>query len=273
MYMRIQYEYNNFNFRAKTLGKLQMQKQHIASVTERFKEIAGKLPVKEVCRELQITERTYSRMINSCEIVTERKKSKLRAQAITHEIFQWLVDNDFSKKEICEILGINNALFYKKLKELKVEYHYQHHHRERQIPKEVLEKVQTITRNLKEAANNLGMAVSTYQAKVKNAGVKTVFRDVIDKLNSIDPEEFQEAVNKMPVKEVCKKFDITKANYTALIRRYNTKTPLRASIKRIAGITKEDLLKDRAAGKQIKTICAERGIGLSTYRRIINRES
>ena len=68
-------------------------------------------------------------------------------------------------------------------------------------------------------------------------------------------------------------FDITKANYTALIRRYNTKTPLRASIKTIAGITKEDLLKDRAAGKQIKTICAERGIGLSTYRRIINRES
>ncbi len=269
--MRIQYD--NFNFRANTLGKLQMQKQHIASITERFKEIAGTMPVKEVCKELQITERTYSRLINSCEIVTERKKAKLRAQALTHDILQELVDSDLNKKEICELLEINASLFYRKLKELDVEYHYQHHHGERKFPKEVLEKVQRIARNLKEAADNLGMAVTTYQGKVKNAGVKTVFRDVIDKLNSIDPVEFQEAVNKLPIKEVCKKFDITRANYTALIRRYNTKTPMRVSVERCAGTTKEMLLKDRAEGKLIKTICAERGISKTTYRRIINGES
>ena len=97
-----------------------MQKQHIASITERFKEIAGTMPVKEVCKELQITERTYSRLINSCEIVTERKKAKLRAQALTHDILQELVDSDLNKKEICELLEINASLFYRKLKKQRI---------------------------------------------------------------------------------------------------------------------------------------------------------
>lgn len=307
--MRIQYD--NFNFRAKTLpskerilslqssgkkyteivkeleisettynalcakydivSEMQKLKQHIASIMERFKAIAGKKPMKEVCEELNITERTYSRLINTCEILTERKKAKLRARAITPEYLQELVDNNLTVKEIGAILGVNKALVYRKFKEFNTNYNYQHHYNERRFSAEVLARIQEISKTVREAADNLEVAVTTYHAKVKRAGVKTVYRDSIDKLNSISPEEFQKAVETMTVKEICKKFNITEANYTSLIRRYNTKTPHRASMERIANITKEELLKDRAEGKMIKTICAERGIGLSTYRRIINK--
>lgn len=264
--------YNSLCAEYDIVSEMQKLKQHIASITEeRFRSLVDKFPVKEVCKKLQISERTYSRLIDKFKIITKRKMEKLRAQAITKEQLQELVDSGLTKKEICALLGINQPLFYVLLKRHNIKYNYQHHHREKNIPGEVLERVQKISKTVKEAADKLGITVATYHEKAKNAGVKTIYRDAIDKLNSISPGEFQEAVDKMPVKEVCKKFGITLSNYLTLIRRHNTQTPQRIAMERIAGITKEDLLKDRAEGKMIKTICAERGIGLSTYRRIMKR--
>lgn len=264
--------YNSLCAEYNIVSEMQKIKQHIAAITEeRFRVLAETLPVKEVCRELQITERTYSRLIDKFKILTKRKIAKLRAKAITKEQLQELVDSGLNKKEICSLLEINESLFYRLLKRHKIAYDYQHHYNEKKFPPEVYERIQKIARTVKEAADKLGMAVTTYHAKVKEAGVKTVYRDSIDKLDSISPDEFQAAVDTMPVKEVCKKFGITHSNYLTLIRRHKTRTPQRLAMERVASVTKEELLKDRAEGKMIKTICAERGISLSTYRRIINK--
>lgn len=249
------------------------EKQNIAQITKEQLEslVQGGLSVKAICEELKIPERTYSRLLDKFGLVTGRKAAKQHAASITHEMLQGLVDEGFSKQEICARLKIQEYMFYRLLKRLNVQYNYLHNAHEVKISKAKLEELVKSGKTAKEIASELGIAVTTYHEKAKALGVATVFRESIDRINSVSKEEIQEALDAgMSVSAICEKFCITKMNYTALLRKYNLLTSMRESGEIIAGVTKEQILALRKAGKNTQEICKELNISKSTLRRILS---
>lgn len=253
---------------------LKKSKQNISNVTKKQLEslITSGKKVKEICQELNISERTYTRLLDKFGIETERQKSKKHIASITRETLQELVDKGFSVNEICNQLKINNGMFYRLLKELHINYNYQHHFNEILIPEKTLEEYANSGKTTAEIGNDLGIAVTTFHHKVKEASIKTVFRDSIDTIASISKEEFQKLIDSgMSVKEICEKLGITSSTYKVLMNKYYPQTSLRRSADTIAQIDKKQLLELKNSGKTVKEICTELNISKSTYQRILKR--
>lgn len=250
------------------------QKANIATITkEKLQALvdSGK-KVKEICAELQIPERTYSRLLDTFGILTGRKLAKAHIASITREQFLSLIEQGFSKPEICKELKIIDYMFYKLLKRLNIPYEYLHHAREVNVPKQKLEELFQSGKTTSEIAKELGINVTTVHEKAKYMGVKTGFRDSIDKIASIPQEEFVSCLKAgMPIKDICQKFGISKSMYSTIIRKYNLDTNQRTSTKIISTVTKEQINKLKQEGKSREEIWTELKISESTYYRILNK--
>lgn len=255
--------------------KQNFQKEKIASITKEQIEtlIKDNKSAKEISQILNIPERTYSRLLAKFGIVTENMINRNHIASIDARTLQKLVDEKLSPDEICKRLDINNSIFYKLLKRLKINYNYQHHFGEIVIPKDRLEQLASSGKTIKQIAEELKCAETTYSEKAKVAQIKTVYRESINTLDSVSIKKLQEMIDaKMPVQQICKNLNITHANYTALIRKYNLQTAHRKSRQTISNIKKQDIIELRKAGKSIEEICKELNISQSTYRRILNKK-
>lgn len=249
-------------------------RQQISQISkEKLQElVSSEKSVNEICELLKIPVRTYSRLVKLFEIKTKRQMAKEHLASISRESLQRLVDDGFSVKEICKILKINSATFYILLKRLKIDYKYTHHYNEIVIPESVLQKKAQSGESTKEISASLGIAVNTYHKKAKTAGVKTVLRDSLDKLASISKEQFQAAVNRFKsIEAVCDSLNITRANYFALMHKYNVTTDARRSMDLIGKVNAAQILEMRASGKSVKDICYELNISKSSYNRIMRK--
>lgn len=268
--------YNTLISKFGIVSAMKQAKEHISAITkEKLLELieSGK-SVKEICMELDIKERTYSRLLDKFGISTQKRETKRKLNAITAKELQELVDNGLSIEEICKNLGIGKWNFYKLLKRLNIQYNYQHHHGEIIIPVERLQAVSTSGRTTKEIADELGISQNTYNEKAKVAKINTVLREAIYRISEISKEEMQEAINSgMTVNEICSKFKITHANYSALIRKYNLVTPQRESTSRISQISKAQILEMKKSGKSVSEICEALNISENSYRRILKAGS
>lgn len=123
--------------------KQNFQKEKIASITKEQIEtlIKDNKSAKEISQILNIPERTYSRLLAKFGIVTENMINRNHIASIDARTLQKLVDEKLSPDEICKRLDINNSIFYKLLKRLKINYNYQHHFGEIVIPKDRLEQL------------------------------------------------------------------------------------------------------------------------------------
>lgn len=250
-----------------------LQKQHIASITKEqlLKFINQNKTVKEICEELKIPERTYSRLLCKYGITTAKKESKANINNISQKTLQRLVDKGLSVNEICQELNINITAFYKLLKRLNINYIYAHHHGEIIINKKVLESLAKSGKPVKEISSELGIGMTTYNEKAKVAKIKTKFRDSIERISSIPKEDLQKALdNGMTISEICQKYKITKTMFKSLRDKYNLSTPQKRAIERIAQITKDDILKLRAEGKTMNEISKELQISKSSLQRILS---
>lgn len=253
--------------------KMQEAKDNISLITSEQLQrlvLSGK-KVKEICEELNIQERTYSRLLDKFGIMSPRKAMKAHVATITADMLQNLVDEGFSPTEISEKLKIGVDMFYKLLKRLNINYNYQHHSNEVKISPQILAEMAESGKTTTEIASELGISGTTYHAKVKAANIKTVFRDSIDTIAAITKERIQELINKgLKIAEICQILNITNANYIALLRKYNLQTRQRQSSFVISAISKQQILELRDAGKSVKEICQQLHISQSTYRRILN---
>ncbi len=264
--------YNDLLLKFNIVSKSQEAKNNITTITKEILETlveSGK-KVKEICMELQISERSYSRLLDKFGIITPRKATKLNIAQITKEQLQKLVNQGFTPNEISSKLKINISMFYRLLKRFDISYIYEHHHKEKLIPKEVLEELAKSGKTTNEIAKILGISVSTFHQKAKNADVKTILRDSIDTIQSVAPEKIQALLDKrLSIKEICSALNITEANYIALIRKYNLRTEQRTSMEKNSKITKKDILTLKNSGKSVIEICKELNISQSTYKRIL----
>lgn len=264
--------YNGLINKAQITTELKKCKQRISGITKEHLEAlinSGK-KVKEICEELQIPERTYSRLVDKFGIITERKKIKLNNKKVTKEILQTLVNQNFSRDEICEKLNISQTSFYKMLKMFDINYDYLHHANEKIISKKEMEEAIRKGKTIKEISKDLNIGVSTYHFKAKATKVETVLRKNIDTIDSISKEEIQDAINSgLTIKELTEKFNITEANYIALIRKYNLSTPQRENMKKIANISKEEIISMLNEGMTKKEIAKKLGIATKSLERIL----
>ena len=140
--------------------------------------------------------------------------------------------------------------------------------------KKVLSTITTTSttngKTTKEISEDLNIGVSTYHSKAKAAKVETVLRKNIDTIDSISKEEFQDAINSgLTRKELTEKFNITEANYIALIRKYNLSTPQRENMKKIANISKEEIISMLNEGMTKKEIAKKLGIATKSLEKIL----
>ncbi len=248
-------------------------KKNISEITKERLEnlIHSGLTVKKICEELNISERTYSRLLDKFGLTTGRKAAKKHIASIKPEMLQSLLDSGCSKPEICTRLKINDCMFYRLLKRFDIKYNYLHNSNEIKIPKQRLEELANSGKTVEEITKELGVSLTTYYQKTKEAGVKTVFRDSIDRIMSVPKDELQKSLDAgMTVKEICAKYKISEMNYIALIRKYNLATPQRISSDIISNVTKEQILALRNDGKKSEEICKELNISKSTMRRILS---
>ncbi len=230
--------------------------------------------VKEICKTLNIQERTYSRLIDKFGIVTPRKRAKEVIASIKPEDLQSLVDCGMTPGAISKELGINRHMFYHLLKRFKIDYDYAHHRGEISIPVTRLAAVAASGKTTSEISKDLGVAVNTFHTKAKIARVDTVLRSSLDKISSIPQQKIQALIDRgLNVKDICTELNITEAQYTSLIRKYNLSTAHRQFRANISSITKEQLVEMKKQGKSVKEICTELKISKSTYRRLMNANS
>lgn len=250
-------------------------KANIKNITkEKLEEyIASGKTIKQICSELNISERTYTRLVDSYGISTNRKKSKEHIATITQEKLQKLVNQKLPVSEICNELQITNGMFYVLLKRLHVKYDYQQHSNEIPIAKRVLEQEARSKKTTSQISTDLGISVTTYHAKARAAKVKTVLRNSIDHLASIKKEDLQSSIDSgLTVKEICKKYNLTLSNYLTLQRKYNLSTPQRKAINQISQISKAKIIELKNQKKSVKEICEELNISQSSYYRILNTD-
>lgn len=266
--------YNGLTAKFGIVSDYQTKKANIAGITKEMLQTlvdSGK-NVKTICEELNIPQRTYSRLLDKFGILTARKLAKAHVSSITREQFLSLIEQGLSKEEICKRLKILNHMFYILLKRLDIPYEYLHHANEKNISKERLEKLFQSEKTTSEIAQELGISVSTLHNKAKAMKVKTEFRDSIDKIASIPIEDFQSCLNSgMTIKNICEKFNISEATYSSVIRRYNLVTKQRESSAIISNVTKKKIYELLQKGISPAEICVELKISQSTYYRIINK--
>lgn len=266
--------YNELLSKFGIVTNLRISKNNIANITKDMLQSlvdSGK-KVKIICAELQIPERTYSRLLDKFGIQTSRKLAKQHVNSITREMFMNLFKKGLSKPEICNELKITESMFYKLLKRLEIPYEYTNHAKEVVLPKNRLEELVNSGKTTSQIAEELGVSVTTFHEKAKLAKVKTEYRDSIDKIAEIPIKEFQNCLNSgMYIDDICKKFNISKAMYSAIIRKYNLTTFARTSHKIVSEVKKEQLLALKNSGKTRKEICKELSISESSYTRIMKK--
>lgn len=248
-------------------------KSNIKNITKEKLEghIASGKTIKEICSELNISERTYTRLLDIYGINTNRKLSKKHIATITQEKLQQLVDKKLSVTEICNELQITKNMFYVLLKRLHVKYDYQQHSREIQIPKSELERQAKSKKTTLQIAQDLGISRTCYHAKARAAEVKTILRDSIEHISSIEKNNIQKSINSgATVKEICQQYALTLSNYLTILRKHNLSTPQRISIQQISQISKQQIIELKNSGKSVTEICKELNISQSSYYRILN---
>ena len=201
-------------------------KQNIATISkeklESFFEQGKK--VSEICEELGISKKTYSRLLNKFGIMTKRKKDRLNVSHIKKEDIEILVKRNIPPDEICKYLGINKTTFYELLKILNIDYNYVHHSNEIDIPKKVLEQAAKSGKTVKKISEKLGICTTTYNSKARINKIETVYRDSITRIASVTKEDLQQVIDKgLSVTEICEYFKITHSNYRTLVQKYNLK--------------------------------------------------
>lgn len=268
--------YNGLLKKFNIITESKSAKNNISSITkEKLQALvdSGK-KVKAICEELNIPVRTYSRLLDKFGILTKRKQSKAHIESITREQILALMEQGLSKLEILEKLKIKNDTFYILLKRLDIPYNYRSHGNEINIPKEKLEEAIRSNKTTQEIADSLGIAVNTFHRKAKNQKVKTTYSPAIDIIKNIDVNEFQKSLQSgLTIENICKKFKITKAIYTSIIRKYNLTTRQRIATENVSKVTREQILELRKQNKSPKEILKELNISHSTYYRILGKSS
>ena len=205
--------------------KLAKSKENIANITKEQLEnlINSGKKREEICKELNISERTYTDLLNKFGIITEFKQAKINISNITKEEIQALVDKDYTIDEICKKLNLTSqGSVYKLFKRHHIKYNYKHHFGEITIPKAKLEKTVKNWKSRYTIEESLGISNTCFYEKAKQANVKTVLGDSIKKLNALNPIEIQEYLDQGATKsEVCELFDIPVQMYRSVIRKYN----------------------------------------------------
>lgn len=255
--------------RFKISTKILEKRKAMDNVTkEKLEELieSGK-SVNEICKELNISVRNYSTLVNRFGIMTDFRKNRANFLSITKDNLQELLDKGLTAKEIYETLNISDSVFYHLLKRLGINYNYKHHANLKDIPKNKLEQTVKEWESQAKAEEELDISASTFNYKAREAKVETVLSGSIDRLQKLGSkkEEIQRYLDEGATpQEIYEMYDIPPVMYHSLIRKYNLVSAAKKkfdSTKTITGAQLEQLLK---SGKSKTEICEELGISRNT---------
>ena len=251
-----------------TTKKLQGKKD-IAKVTkEKLEELinSGK-NIDEICKELNITQRSYSNLVNRFGIMTKIRQGKLNNSGITKDEMQTVIDTGLPVKEMCKRLNISRQIFYHLIRVLDINYNFRHHRNLKELSKDKIEQIVSEWESKEKAEEKLDMSVRTFYKKAKEAKVPTILSESINKLKDLGAkkEEIQMYLDEGATpQEICEMYDISPELYHSLVRKYCLVSSAKMQSERTKSITKEQLEQMIQSGKSQKEICKELGISSGT---------
>ena len=251
-----------------TTHKLQSKEANGKVTKERLEKLinSGK-SIDEICKELNITVRSYSNLVNRFGIMTKIRQGKLNNSSITKEEMQNVVDEGLTVKEMCKKLKISRPIFYHLLRVLDINYNFQHHRNLKELPKDKIEQIVSEWESKEKAEENLDMAVRTFYKKAKEAKVPTIMSESINKLNDlgVKKDEIQMYLDEGATQQdICEMYDISPELYHSLVRKYSLSSSAKKQCEKVNSITKDQLEQLIKTGKSQKQICKELGISSST---------
>ncbi len=255
--------------------KILQTKKIVSTITkERLQELVDSgRPIAEICKELNIPVRTYTRLTHQYGIVTDYRQAKMNIDSITKEELQQLVDAGYTRKEICDMLNLTQeSSLYRLLKRFNINYPYQHHNNEIVIPAEDLQAVVDEWKSVRDIQAKLDVSDTTFYQKAKAANVETVLSGPIGKIKSLNLEEIQKALDSgAGIKEICERFDITPNIYDDLVKEYGIVSKTKKKKLEVQSITKEQIESLIKSGKMTKDICKELNISITTYMKLLKK--
>lgn len=222
--------------------------------------------VDEICKELNISRRNYSTLVNRFGIMTEFRKNKAAMANISKEELQKLVDKGMTVNELCKHFNFSDpSAIYRLFKKLNINYNYKHHYKLKEIPKNKLEQVVSDWQSQNDIEEKLNISPTAFYIKTKEAKVETIMSGSLKKLNSINIEEVQKYLDEgATTQEICEMYDITPNMYQSLLRKYNLQSPGKKIFDNAKKITKEQIEQLINSKKTLNEVSQELNISNNT---------
>ena len=261
----------NFNINTRTI----QSKKIISTITKEqlLEYIEAGVPSEQICKELNLSKRTYSRLTNKFGINTPIRQAKANIKNVTKEQLQRLVDEGLTMSEICKKLHLSGkSIFYRLLKTLDIRYNYKNHSNEINIPREDLQKAVDEWKSVRDIEEKLHVSNSTFYNKIKSANIKSVLSNSIETIDKLNKNDIQEKLDKgASPKEICDMYNITPRMYNTLIAQYGLLSQGKKNFQRVKSITKEQIELLVNSGRNTKEICEELNITIVTYIKLIKK--
>ena len=247
--------------------KKRMPAHQLVSKEDLQKLITQNKSRAEICEELNISLDQYKALIKKYGIITPRKMANENVSKISKEVLTDLLAQGQSAKEICEILNISSSTYQNLLNRFGITTSYKVSCQIcEEITKEKLEEMLAQGKEPKDIAKELGINPTTCRNYLKKFGIKTEKTIENQNVVAITKEQLEELVaSGMTVAEICEMLDISKSTYARLLHRFGVETAQQSSLKKNAGVTREQLQSVVDRDLSYKEACQELGISKSAY--------
>jgi len=251
-------------------SRLSLNKEKVASITqEQLEQLMSKAKsVKEICKELDISTGTYSRLLHKFNIQGKRT-SKISDE--TAKQFKELIEQNKSKEEICNQLHINTNTYFMICHELGIKTAAkQMEEHASTIDKENIISCLNQNMSVNEILETLSISKAVLRRLLIKFDIKTSWKAAREKVANVDEEKLKNLVEQGKSQtEITEALNISKGTYMNLLRKFNISTSYKESGKKISGITKEAITQKLLENKSYADIAKEFGIAPSSVYRLI----
>ncbi|MBS4759514.1 MAG: helix-turn-helix domain-containing protein [Clostridium sp.] len=269
---------NQYKYLIKKYGIITARKAAKSNVASVSKEnflslVQSGMSVKEICKSLNISLRTYSNLLKRFDIETEYQKTLKHNAQITKEELVALVGSGKSVSEICEILGITSATYVNYLERFQIQTNQKElRNRVASVSKEQLVDLIEQGKTKIEICEQLGISSSSFNRLVNKYEITTSQKASMQKNASVTKEQLETLIKEgKSNREIYDILGISKSAYSKLLNKYGIKTETMLRTEKVASIKKETVIALMNQGKSAYEIIKELGISAKAYYKLLRK--
>ena len=246
-------------------------KQNATITKEQLEELMSQgLSRDEICKQLNISRKTYNEKLNKFGIKSKLKQDKERVASITKEQLEDLINSEKSVDEICEELNISKSAYNRLINKFGIKGR-----QKSKIDNEIIEKLKILAKEGKsreKICEELQISKNTYWTLCNKAGIQSESQLKGKHANTITKEDITSRLDKnMPIKKIIEELGITRAIYRRLLLDFNIQTSFKQAREKVLNIDVEKFKELVLSGKSLREITQAFNISESTYMNLLRK--